>query len=68
MDSFWFVVSIVLLFFLIGGVKRDDSDGEKRSGMIVYTDALTGCQYVGTILGSITPRLDKDGKIVCVKK
>lgn len=50
--------------------ERDDFDDPtgKRSGMIVYTDHRTGCQYLGTILGGITARLDRDGKPVCTKQ
>ncbi len=61
------VLAAIVFVAITHWTQRDDSDGVKRSGMIVYTDALTGCQYLGTIMGSITPRLDKDGKIVCVK-
>ena len=48
--------------------QRDSTDSkDERSGLVLYTDYQTGCQYVGTPFGSITPRLDKDGKIVCIK-
>ena len=43
---------------------RDDTDGEKRSGMKVLVDAKTGCQYLGYNSG-ITPRLDDEGKQIC---
>lgn len=58
---------LVLLSNMLSG--RDDTDDPngKRSGMILYTDHKTGCQYVGTVLGGITPRLDKDGKPFCVE-
>ena len=65
MDWLGWILAGVLLYLLLGGARRDDSDGKERSGLIVYTDARTGCQYLGTITGAITPRLDKDGKIVC---
>ena len=45
----------------------DDPNG-KHSGMMLYTDHRTGCQYVGTVLGGITPRLDRDGKPVCIDR
>ncbi len=63
-------LGLILLIMLVvcwGRTGRDDSDGKERSGLIVYTDNLTGCQYLGTVVGAITPRLDKDGKIVCRK-
>lgn len=48
-------------------VPRDDSDSpSKRSGMSLYIDYGTGCQYLSTpIFGSLTPRLDADGKQIC---
>lgn len=64
----WIVV-FILLFWWAGHFERDDTDSKKeRSGLVLYTDFGTGCQYVGTLFGGITPRLDKDGKPVCVKK
>lgn len=44
---------------------RDDSDVNDwggRSGMSPRTDALTGCQYLATSAGGITPRVDASGK------
>jgi hypothetical protein len=46
---------------------RDDSDGKKRSGLKVRTDALTGIQYLETIGGGITPRLNRDGSVIMIK-
>lgn len=48
----------------------DDTDDKRpgrffgeRSGLILYTDNLTGVQYVkGGLFGGMHPRLDKDGK------
>jgi len=45
---------------------RDDSDGpHENSHMDVYTDHLTGCQYLYRY--SLTPRMDASGKQVCKK-
>lgn len=45
---------------------RDSSDGRSgKSGMIVRTDAFSGCQYLETKDGSITPRMGVDGKQIC---
>lgn len=50
---------------------RDDSDPPNslsRSGMTIYVDALTGCEYLarGGFFGSaLTPRLDKRGQQLC---
>lgn len=47
--------------------QRDDSDPpEGRSDLIVYTDHLTGCQYLrSSSYSGITPRLAADGKQIC---
>jgi len=43
---------------------RDDSDGPtENSHMDVFTDHRTGCQYL--YRGSLTPRMDRDGKQIC---
>jgi hypothetical protein len=58
---------LLIAFFLVVWAHRgsDDTDGPNgRSGMILYTDHKTRVQYVGTLFGGITPRLDKDGKPV----
>jgi hypothetical protein len=41
---------------------RDDTDPPgKWSGLAVRTDAATGVQYVFTLEGGLTPRIDEDG-------
>lgn len=42
----------------------DPGDGE-RSGMRLYTDAQTGCQYLATPGSSLTPRLSATGEHIC---
>lgn len=39
-----------------------------RSGLKLHTDAMTGCQYLSTSGGGITPRLDSQGKQICGSK
>lgn len=53
---------------------HDDTDpsrewwGRPRSGLALYTDAKTGCQYVKAgLFGGITPRLDEQGRPICRK-
>lgn len=50
----------------------DDTDNlekKKRSGMRLYTDHKTGCQYISpSIFGGLTPRLGADGKQICTSK
>lgn len=46
-------------------VVQRDQNGQK-TGLVLFTDVATGCQYVRTIYrDGITPRLGKDGKQVC---
>ena len=45
---------------------KDDSDGpHENSHLEVYTDHLTGCQYLFRY--SLTPRMSADGKQICKK-
>lgn len=46
----------------------DDTDAPpQRSGMKIYRDALTGCEYLGRPWSTLTPRTDASGKQVCRK-
>jgi len=46
--------------------KNDSDSAEKRSGMSVRTDYKTGCQYLESSKGELTPRLKKDGTHLCL--
>ena len=47
----------------------DDTDPiGARSELTLYTDAATGIQYVGTVRGGLTVRVDKEGKPMLVKQ
>ncbi len=60
------VVIVVVSFLSMHQPPRDNSDPiGGRSNMSVLTDALTGCQYLATQRGGITPRMDADNKQVC---
>ena len=65
------VIGIVIMLFswLTPYDDTDDEASKERSGMVLFTDYGTGCQYVGTgqIWGnsSLTPRLDSNGNQVC---
>ena len=45
----------------------NDSDASRshRSSMSVRRDALTGCEYLESTSGHLTPRLGADGRQVC---
>jgi hypothetical protein len=53
------------LAWIVLPIGRDDTDGEARSGLKLRTDARTGCQYLESAGGGLTPRLGKDGRHVC---
>ena len=77
MNNFWReLLCAMLVGTAIGGViKAWDYDAtdqpeaenvvDRRSGMTLYTDYGTGCQYLQAGLGGLTPRLDKEGNHVC---
>lgn len=45
--------------------QTDDDSRQVRSGMALRTDHGTGCQYLQTWSGGITPRLDGTGRQIC---
>ncbi len=56
----------LIILVLLTGCTRDDSDPRDGiSGFEVFTDNLTGCQYIGWGWKAITPRLGADGKQIC---
>ena len=71
MNTLWReLLCAIIIGNLIGTVivnwARDNTDPIEgwRSGMSLYTDELTGCQYLGT-LGALTPRLAPEGHQIC---
>lgn len=52
---------IRLLFIFIPHDNSDNPETYESSGFAVYTDHLTGCQYLRAgLFSSVTPRLDGD--------
>lgn len=74
MKTVWSIVSwFFFVYFCIAIIgilaRRDDTDTpDARSGMSLYHDALTGCEYVGVLFHGFTPRLDANGKQICRSK
>ena len=58
-----FGVSVVVLLLIMDYVRPyDNTDyGKERSGLTIRTDNLTGCQYLSTPSGGLTPRMDQSG-------
>jgi len=60
--AFWLFIQV--LVWIVPEPERDDSNPPGgRSGMMVLTDDMTGCQYL--YRGGLTPRMDAAGKQVC---
>lgn len=66
---FIIIAANFIMFFsgyFTGAYDRDDTDfPDSRSNMNSYIDAKTGCEYLSTQGGSLTPRLDKEGNQIC---
>jgi len=68
MKKLWIGAAIMLILLATLAVPYDNSDDPddlRRSGMIVFTDHLTGCQYLGRVVGGLTPQLRDGGTQVC---
>lgn len=69
----WLLWALVLGLWLLSlwpwaSLERDDTDPPNgRSGMHLYRDHATGCEYVGGKNGGITPRIDNQGHHMCQK-
>ena len=62
------ILMVLSLVSLVGCGVRDDTDPPNGiSGLNVFTDHLTGCQYLKAGLGGLTPRMDQNGKQICNK-
>lgn len=59
-------VLVMIIYAITGHFDKDNTDSpNKRSGMQLYTDYLTGCQYLqGKRSGGLTPRKDGQGNHV----
>lgn len=54
--------------FRVGYDDTDNTVAGERSGMRLYTDHATGCQYLAPgVFGGLSPRLDSTGKQICHK-
>ena len=65
--NIFYVLGIIVLVLYLGPIldksSRDSTDAvKKRSGLIVYTDAATGVQYLSTVAGGLTVRVGQDGR------
>lgn len=61
------IVSVLTNVWLQPYDSTDDKANKERSGLMLYRDNLTGCEYLQAGFGSITPRLDRDSNHVGCK-
>jgi hypothetical protein len=64
-DLMFFCIVYLFFIWLTGGMERDSTDGERRSGMALRIDAMTGCHYLEGAKGGMTPRLNREGHHIC---
>lgn len=71
----FYVCAMVLSGLLNGLINRYTNIGRDatdpplgKSDMKILTDYETGCQYLAGGRGGLTPRLDANGKHICVEK
>lgn len=64
--GFGAIVTMPIHYFFPPPMDATDHPGTKeRSGLKLHIDYGTGCQYLVTADGGITPRLEEDGKQMC---
>lgn len=72
MKHLWLYICIWLVFIVyiitLPYDNTDDSLNRERSGLIIYTDHLTGCEYLGSFFGGPTPRLNSNGNHIGCKQ
>ena len=65
----WICAAVIVLGIIgsiVGYPQKDDTDPSGgRSGLKIYTDSGTGCQYLSVSGGGVTPRLSSDGHPIC---
>lgn len=67
--EYWWLILFFIVLIVVDWSRpydsTDDAENGERSGMVLYTDNMTGCQYLEAgIIGGMTPRLDGTGKHV----
>lgn len=64
------ILTAMAVLAVLSGCSAQISDNTDppggSSGMGLYTDYMTGCQYLSRGSGSLTPRMDADGRQVCI--
>jgi len=64
------VAAVSIMASLVGCTQSTPSIETRQTvreleNMNLYIDKRTGCQYLGTYAGAITPRMDSNGRQVC---
>jgi len=68
MPPLWLAATVAEWALTPALVQHDDTDPpDSHSGLTLYTDNLTGCQYL-SVHGALTPRRDRQGQPVCINR
>lgn len=61
------IVFVIIMFgyYLLYPTDTSDEGRFSRSGLALHIDAKTGCHYVASQYGGITPRLTAEGAHIC---
>jgi hypothetical protein len=63
-----FIVFGIIYITLDAIIPHDDTDyPHERSGLRLLIDAKTGCQYLSTFFGGPVPRVDANGRHICIR-
>lgn len=58
-------VAALLAATVMAGCERIPDDGTGDDNLLVYRDALTGCEYLTRYGGGLTARMDASGRHIC---
>ena len=64
-DWIWVIIIFIVIVFVCDRPKDSTDSPTGRSNMGLHIDNLTGCHYLSTLFGGMTPRLDKHGNHMC---
>jgi len=61
------IITLAVIFNTPEYDSSDDKENGVRSGLIIRTDYGTGCEYLETVRGGITPRMINGKQMGCTK-
>lgn len=62
-------IGFAALIVMVAVLTGCDATVSASTPLVVYTDNITGCQYLGRSTdGGLTPRMDRHGKHICTER